>query len=118
MKNSLSPGLWRGVPQVIRNTHSPRITIRSLGIGLLKGPTGGGGLMSEVPLYLAVTIASGAGLPLLPFRDTRSKTEFVIDNLLVRIHFIIQMILVDRPCAMGVSIPFSRQPYIYLSIPI
>ena len=74
--------------------------------------------MSEVPLYLAVTIASGAGLPLLPFRDTRSKTEFVIDNLLVRIHFIIQMILVDRPCAMGVSIPFSRQPYIYLSIPI
>ena len=28
--------------------------------------------------------------------------EFFIDNLLVRIHLIIEMILVDRPCAMGV----------------
>ena len=31
-----------------------------------------------------------------------AKREFCIDNLLVRIHFIIQMILVDRPCAMGI----------------
>ena len=30
------------------------------------------------------------------------EREFFIDNLLVRIHFIIEMILVDRPCAMGV----------------
>ena len=29
-----------------------------------------------------------------------SPREFVIDNLLVRIHLIIEMILVDRPCAM------------------
>ena len=28
--------------------------------------------------------------------------EFLIDNLLVRIHWIIKMILVDRPCAMDV----------------
>ena len=28
--------------------------------------------------------------------------EFIIDNLLVRIHLIIEMILVDWPCAMGV----------------
>ena len=28
--------------------------------------------------------------------------EFFIDNLLVRIHLIIEMILVDRPRAMGV----------------
>ena len=28
--------------------------------------------------------------------------EFCIHNLLVRIHLIIEMILVDRPCAMGV----------------
>ena len=28
--------------------------------------------------------------------------EFFIDNLLVRIHIIIEMILVDRPRAMGV----------------
>ena len=33
----------------------------------------------------------------------RNKTEkqFFIDNLLVRIHSIIEMILVDRPCAIG-----------------
>ena len=30
------------------------------------------------------------------------EREFFIDSLLVRIHFIIQMILVDRPHAMGV----------------
>ena len=33
------------------------------------------------------------------------EREFVIDNLLVRIHL---MILVDRPRAVGVGIPFSR----------
>ena len=30
------------------------------------------------------------------------EREFFIDNLLVRIHLIIEMILVDRPCAMGI----------------
>ena len=30
------------------------------------------------------------------------EREFFIDNLLVRIHVIIEMILVDRPCAMGI----------------
>ena len=30
------------------------------------------------------------------------QTEFFVDNLLVRMHLIIEMILVDRPCAMGV----------------
>jgi hypothetical protein len=30
------------------------------------------------------------------------EREFFIDNLLVRIHLIIRMIEVDRPCAMGV----------------
>ena len=34
-----------------------------------------------------------------PFAQER---EFLIDNLLVRIHLIIEMILVDRPCAMGI----------------
>ena len=29
------------------------------------------------------------------------EREFFIDNLLVRIHLTIEMILVDRPCAMG-----------------
>jgi hypothetical protein len=31
-----------------------------------------------------------------------SEREFFIDNLLVQIHWIIEMILVDRPCAMRV----------------
>ena len=30
------------------------------------------------------------------------EREFFIDNLLVRIHSISEMIVVDRPCAMGV----------------
>jgi hypothetical protein len=30
------------------------------------------------------------------------EREFFIDNLLVRIHLIISIILVDRPCAVGV----------------
>ena len=30
------------------------------------------------------------------------KREFLIDNLLVQIYLIIEMTLVDRPCAMGV----------------
>ena len=36
------------------------------------------------------------------------EREFFIDNLLVRIHFIIEMSLVDRRCAMGVCIPSCR----------
>jgi len=39
---------------------------------------------------------------------TPAERESFIDDLLVRIHLIIEMILVDRPCAMGVLIPFSR----------
>ena len=35
-----------------------------------------------------------------------------IDNLLVRIHFIIEVMVVDRPCATGFGIIFPRQPYI------
>ena len=35
-------------------------------------------------------------------RDASVETEFFIANLLVRIHLIIEMMLVVRPCAMGV----------------
>jgi len=31
-----------------------------------------------------------------------AEREIFIDNLLVRVHLIIEMILVDRPCSMGV----------------
>ena len=30
------------------------------------------------------------------------ERDFCIDNLLVRVHLIIEMMLVDRPCAIGV----------------
>ena len=40
-------------------------------------------------------------------RDERER-EFSIDNLLVRIHSIVEMNLVDRPCAMEVSIPIFQ----------
>jgi hypothetical protein len=36
------------------------------------------------------------------------ERDLLFDNLLVRIHVIIQMMLVDRPCAMGVWSLFSR----------
>ena len=37
-----------------------------------------------------------------------AKRELFIDNLLVEIHLIIEMLLLDRPHAMGVGIFFSR----------
>ena len=41
-----------------------------------------------------------------------AEREVFIDNLLVRNHQFIEMILVDWPCAMEARIPFSRQPYL------
>ena len=58
----------------------------------MQGPGGARFLMSEVLLYL------------------HRERDFFIDNLLVRIHLIIEMILADRSCAMGACIPFSRKP--------
>ena len=55
--------------------------------------------MSEVPLYTVDPRRMGGGRPTTPPPRER---EFFSDNLLVRIHLIIEMISVDRPCAMGV----------------
>jgi hypothetical protein len=54
-------------------------------------------LMGKVPLYPADTIHR------LPPRASRHflKKDFFVDNLLVRIHSLIGMKLVDRPCAHG-----------------
>ena len=38
----------------------------------------------------------------VPVLGDTLEREFFIDNLMVRIHLIIVMISVDRPCAMGV----------------
>ena len=55
-------------------------------------------LMSEVPLYCSTepNVAEERE------EEREQEREFFIDNLLVQIHFIIEMILVDRPCAMGI----------------
>ena len=62
--------------------------------------------MSEVPLH---TLRPQAQLPAPQDRapgrlcgNPYREKEFFIDNLLVRIHLIIEMVLVDRPCAIGV----------------
>jgi hypothetical protein len=47
--------------------------------------------MGEVTLYADIRTHQQFG-----------ERELFVDNLLVRIHSIIEMILVDRPCAMGV----------------
>ena len=52
--------------------------------------------MSEGPLYTSVNF--GAGEPGL-INVVRLKKDIFIDNLLVRVHMIIEMILVNRPCA-------------------
>ena len=68
----------------------------------------------ELTLALGVDFRAGGGdsgeraeagrrqLCRAPRGEERIEREFVIDNLLVRILLIIEMILVDRPCAMGV----------------
>ena len=38
----------------------------------------------------------------------RGRREVFVDDLMVRIHCIIEMILEDRPCAMSVGIHVSR----------
>ena len=40
-------------------------------------------------------------LPLQQTLTNPGEREFCIDNLLVRVYFIIEMILVEQPCAMG-----------------
>ena len=39
---------------------------------------------------------------MLRVRSKEREREIFIDNLLVRVHWIIEMIVVERPCAMGV----------------
>ena len=49
-------------------------------------------------------------------QEPLKKIKLSIDYLLVQIHLIIEMMLVDRPCAMEVGVPFSRQSHTYLPI--
>ena len=61
---------------------------------------------------LCLSAGHGTACPAMARNIERA---FFIDNLLVRIHLIIKMIRVNRPCAMRVWILFSREPYIFFS---
>ena len=69
-------------------------------MGLLKGPRGRGAVSYE--RGTTVTRKKGAFITGQDQHGRQRETEIFIDNLLVRVHFIIEMILVDRPCATGV----------------
>ena len=60
--------------------------------------------MSEVPLYrpdrTPVFSADANQRDFVPRWEGRER-EFSIDNLMVQLHLIIEMISVDRLCAMG-----------------
>ena len=67
--------------------------------------------MQALPLDYAHDSASDARprAPLVRLKRVAvSEREFFMDNILVRIHLIIEMILMDRPCAMGVRVTFVR----------
>ena len=49
----------------------------------------------------SLAMAIFEGPPPRQFSTSRER-KFFVDDLLVRIHLIIEMTLVDRPCAMGV----------------
>ena len=52
--------------------------------------------------YFGLSLSPRATQPPSATPDRKGETELFIDNLLVRIHLIIEMILVDRLCAMVV----------------
>ena len=73
-----------------------------------EGPTGRCFLMCDAPVYDPrcrgegdVASSRTRGHMQVLGRGTERESSF-IDNLLARIHLIIVMISVDRPCAMGV----------------
>ena len=55
-----------------------------------------------IPRLLAIWRHSFFELNPLLRPPKAGEREIFIDNLLVRVHLIIEMILVDRPCATGV----------------
>ena len=68
--------------------------------------------MGEVPLYTLkyrdTSILSTPNTPASKHPPRyNSKREFFTDNLLVRIHLLIEMNLVNRPCAMGFEFPLN-----------
>ena len=87
----LQLGRWRGMPHRVPGRDPGRDPRRVLG--------GRGGRRGQ----------TGSTCPARP-----PEKEFFIDNLLVRIHLIIEMILVGRCLRNGDLNPLSSKPYIYL----
>ena len=60
--------------------------------------------MGEVPLYPFIQSKVDGYVPQTRHFALRilGQREIFIDYLLVRVHWIIEMIVVERPCAMGV----------------
>ena len=103
--------VYRGT-SLIKYCQPPRTTIGLGGEGIgedEKGAASLGGTESTAfvvpacpptpsPAFMASTTSTGRHQPPLD----AIKRERILD-LLVRLHFVIEIILVDRPCAMGVS---------------
>jgi len=66
------------------------------------GAHGGRGVIYDTWLSLCSARGRPRGVRLLMSESGDREREFFIDNLLVRIHLIVEIILVDRPCATGV----------------
>ena len=62
--------------------------------------------MSEVPLYMGTLVLCGAQSRAASFGLVSFKRELFIDNLLVRIHFIIVMIRWTGLAPWGFEFPF------------
>jgi len=60
------------------------------------------------PLEINPNLNPNTGVATRPLLLTRAEREFFVDNLLVRIHLIIEMVLVDQPRAP--SVLASDQP--------
>ena len=53
-------------------------------------------------MQIGLAAADRLEIVAIPYALYPTEREFFFDNLLVRILVIVEMILVDRPCAMGV----------------
>ena len=66
----------------------------------------------EISLLVHGADAESHAVVLCQADHLRTERGFFIDNLLARIHSIIEIILADRPCTMRVWIPFSSYPHL------
>ena len=88
-----------------RNLLSLSLALLPLSLSLSHAPPLA--LSLSPPTHLPDAGGDGGGRALGGGSHTQER-ELCIDNLLVRIHLIIEMVLVDRLCFMGVCIPIFQ----------